>query len=389
MDSEAHRDTPITVVEPQSGGVFHAPFDAAMLHTVALANPQVRLCFEAAQGHVEQVAQVLREMAPEMLQRVEWHAFAPGTGHSLAVRWWSQSRLLRRVLGHRQRVLFCSISRMQLLELKRLMRASSGTQVRVVLHGELDLLDLVTPSLLRPFALERVLAGRNPAGRRYVVLGQSIREHIPARYSRAFVDAGVCDHPYHFAPPPAPPTHLDPPVFGVFGNAGGGELIEAVARQVRAADPRVRFRMIGFVSGAAAAEHLRSLVEEEGTSPLTRETFVECANTVTHALWLAPPDGFRLRASGTFFDALSYVKPLVYTANPFIDSYASVEPAIGRRCLTLADVAQSILELAQSPNPAEYARQQAAMLRLRERFTPQALAAPLARALDWDDDRKT
>jgi hypothetical protein len=355
-----------------------------MLHTVALAYPYVRVSFEAAETHVEQVKQILRQLAPEILERVEWRAFSPAPGRSIAARWLSQGSLLRRLLGRGQRVLFCSISRMQLLQLKRLMRSRSSGAVRVVLHGELDLLDLVSPSLLRPFALERVLAGGNPAGLRYLLLGRSIREHIPARYTRAFANAGVCDHPYHFAPPPPRCADVGPPVFGIFGNAGEGELIEAVAHQVRSADPSVRFRLIGFLSGPSAVERLRPLVDGAGTTPLTRETFIERANTVTHALWLAPQNGFRLRASGTFFDALSYVKPLVYTANPFIDSYASVEAEIGRRCNTLADVAQCVVELAQHPNAEEYARQQAAILRLRERFTPQAQARPLARALDWD-----
>ena len=329
MGSEA-----IAVVEPQTEGVFHAPFNAALLHTVAIAYPAVRVAFHAMLTHAQEVKEILCQVAPEIHSRVEWHAFPPSPSPSVAARWRFHHGLLRQVLALQQRTLFCSISRMQLLQLKRLMRRRKCAPVRAVLHGELDLLEHATRSILQPFSLGRILSGANPKDLRYLLLGRSIRDHIPAQYQAAFANAGVCDHPYHFAP--LLPANHSVPVFGIFGNAGDGRILESVARQVQSTHPHIRFRLIGFVSGAGAVERLRPFVEDVENLPVSRHTFIERAQGITHALWLAPADSFRLRASGTFFDALSYVKPLIYTANPFIDSYHAQEPNIGVRCETLA-----------------------------------------------------
>ena len=117
---------------------------------------------------------------------------------------------------------------------------------------------------------------------------------------------------------------------------------------------------------------------------MAQEVFQERAQGLTHTLWLSAPDSFRLRASGTFFDALAYAKPLVYTANPYIDPYFAEEPGIGVRCLDLAAVPAAIAEFAASRTPELDGAAQAAMLRLRERFTPAALARTLPQALGWD-----
>lgn len=370
----------IALVEPQSEGMVHAPFNAALLHTVAIAYPGMRLCFHSLTLHGEQVQAILNEVAPEVSSRIHWVTFPAAKSTAVVARWSFHRRLFQQLLAPGQRTLFCSISRMQLLQLMRLVRRTQAGQVRVVLHGELEQLEREQNSWLRPLSLGRILS-RKPTALRYLLLGRSIRDNIPPSCASAFADAGVCDHPYHFAVPrTATPGEV---ILGVFGNAGEAQELEAVARKVKNACPSIRIRLVGFVSGPSIVDRLRALVEDVAATPLTRNVFSARAQGITHALWLAPPQSFRLRASGTFFDALSYAKPLVYTANPFIDAYHAMDPSIGVRCSTLDDVVSSILELADDGHSGEYDRAQAAILRLRERFTPAALASALRRALDW------
>jgi hypothetical protein len=125
-------------------------------------------------------------------------------------------------------------------------------------------------------------------------------------------------------------------------------------------------------------------VEGVTDRPISRTEFIERAKGITHALWLAPPNSSRLRASGTFFDALAYGKPIIYTANAYVDSYYASEPEIGLRCETVEDVPAAILETSRSYSPTEYSRRQAAMERLRHRFSPSAIAATLPSALKWN-----
>jgi hypothetical protein len=374
----------IALVEPQMEALFHAPFNAALLHAVLLAYSEAAVSFRAFPEHARVVREILAEHAPELATRVEWRVVPFTSGGSLVRRWRRGGRAIHEVLGRspaHERILFCSISRMQLLQLKRAMRNSD--QVRAVLHGDLDQIERPSRERfpMRLFSLERVLQRPHPAGLRYLLLGDSIRERVPERLRAALANPGVIDHPYHFFPVRA--AVAPAPVFGIFGNSGSGRQLDAVARAVKVGNPAIRFRLVGFVADQAAVQRLRPFVEDVGDQPIARATFLARAEEITHALWLAPPHSFRLRASGTFFDALASAKPLIYTANPYIDGYLAGAPGIGVRCATLATVPQAILQATADHTEAVYEAQRAAIERLRERFAPAALAGTLPAALAW------
>jgi hypothetical protein len=375
-------NTAITLVEPQMEGLFHAPFNAALLHAVLLAYPAVAVAFHSFPEHARAVCEILDEHAPGLAEQVEWRVVPFAAGGSVIARWCRSGQAIRALLGRRERLLFCSLSRMQLLQLKRAMRPRD--QARAVLHGDLDQIERPPRERfpMRRFALERVLLRTHPAGLRYLLLGESIRAHLPERFSMVRANARVIDHPYHFLPLRAAAARA--PAFGIFGNCGDGRLLEEVARAVKAVNPAIRLRLVGFLADGEAVERLRPLVEDAGDRPIPREIFLRRAEEITHALWLAPPGSFRLRASGTFFDALAFATPLIYTANPHIDAYFARVPEIGVRCATLKDVAPAILRVAAMHKLAEYGAQQRAIEQLRERFSPAALARTLPAALAWD-----
>lgn len=371
----------IAVVEPQMHNLFHSRFNAALLHAVVLAYPQWRVSFRARPGHAAAVRAIIEQHCPSLMSAIEWRPMTQRWDGSLAARWRSNGRIFREVLSAGERVLFCSISRMQLLQLKRHMKPTD--EVRAVLHGDIDRIDgPVTerfPTSL--FALQRVLGGRQPRGLRYVLLGESIRRAIPAKFAPAMQNACVIDHPYHFpAVLPAPAGEV---VFGMFGNCGDGRLLERVAREVKAMAPHIGFRLVGFLGDGAAVARLSTLVEGTGTQPISAEAFLRGAQAVTYALWLAEPDAFRLRASGSFMDALAFGKPLVYTANAFIDPYHALAPGIGRRCQTIDEVPAAVIAVARAHGEADYREAQGAIMELRARFTPESLARRLASCLDF------
>ncbi len=364
--------------------VHHAPFNAALLHAVALAYPETPLTFQGFSRHVEIVRATLARHDTGAAGRIAWETFETAGGSGIVARWLHGRTLIRGALRTRERLLFCSISRMQLLLLKQAMRR--GDVARAVLHGDLDQIERPPqerfPASL--FSLRRVLLRPSPPGLRLILPGPSIHASLPEEFRAAFSNAGVIDHPYHF-PAEEPPAWRagDPLVFGVFGNTGDGRLLEEVAGALQETAANAEIRLVGFLSGAEAMARLAPLVSDVTAEPIARGIFEERARALTHALWLAAPRGFRLRASGTFFDALAFLKPLVYTANPYIDSYFAEAPEIGLRCERVSDVPEAILTLLRTTTPERYAGMRTAMLRLRERFTPQALALRLPEQLQW------
>jgi hypothetical protein len=365
-------------------GIFHAPFNAALLHAVVLAYPDRAISFHAFPEHARVVRQILEQNDSSILERIEWRQIPLPRAKSLPARWLESRRLIHEAVSSSGNVLFCSISRMQLLHLKKYLLKRKYPQVRAVLHGDLDRITEKSkesfPASL--FSLERVLLMDHPPALRYILLSNSIRQNIPEKFRQALAQSSWIDHPYHF--PPIQPAAPDSLVFGTFGNTGDGRLLEQVAREVKNVDPSVQFRLIGFLSNQQSVDRLRPLIDDVTDQPISRENFIHRARGVTHALWLAPPDSFRLRASGTLFDALAYGRPLVYTANAYVDPYFSLEPEIGVRCLSLEEVAPAILELVHNHTDVRYLQAQKAIERLRRRFTPEELSKTLRERLAWN-----
>ncbi len=360
--------------------VFHSSFNAALLHAVAICFSDVSVSFRGYPGHTRIIQNILRVHAPDMVDRIEWRSIESAPP-SLPSRWRHNRNLLRRVLSPGERVLFTSISRLQLLLLKRLMRPND--EVRAVLHGDLEQIE--SPNQGRfpwnRFSLKSILLGSHPVGLRYLLLGQSIYDHMPLDCRKILDKFGILELSYHFAPLSDPPTGRI--VFGVFGNSGDGRLLEEIARQIHELNAEIELRLIGYVADREAVNRLAPFVKEVVDSPLSLEAFEARARAVTYALWLAPNGSYRLRASGAFFDALVYGKPLVYTANPYIDSYVSRTSEMGIRCERLSDVPDAVLRLARRHSNESYARAQNAIVALRNRHTPAAIAISLPLALGW------
>jgi hypothetical protein len=366
--------------------VFHAPFNAAFLHTVALAYPDAALSFQAFPAHAGIVRDILDEHVPQLSRQIIWRTVPPPSANSSLPRFLEARRFIRESASTSAHVIFTSISRMQLMHLKRFLGNRKNLHVRAVLHGELgrtgQALKESFPMSL--FPLERVLLMPHPAALRYIVLTESVLRNVPLHLQQALSQSAAIEHPYHF--PPIRPYAPLPLVFGIFGNTGDGRLLEQVARRVKSVDPSIRFRLVGFLSGKTGkepVERLRPLVEDVTDRPIPRATYVERAHGISHALWLAPPDSFRLRASGTFLDALAYAKPLIYTANAYIDPYYALEPKIGIRCETVDGVADAVLNTVRTHTASTYVESQQAMERLRQRFLPQQQAQALRLGLHW------
>ena len=67
-------------------GLFHAPFNAALLHAVVLAYPDRSVSFHGFPEHVRVVQEILEQNDPSILERIEWRRIPPPRATSLPAR---------------------------------------------------------------------------------------------------------------------------------------------------------------------------------------------------------------------------------------------------------------------------------------------------------------
>lgn len=373
MKSNGHSEvSDIHVVEPQMTAGAHAPFNAAMLEVIARTTGDSRIRFSAIESHVDYVRGILLKMSPDIASRITWDPLKPpSSSSSLSRALWS-ALLFRRAFASPQ-VAFTSISFMQMHIVRAMAAGFSKTQIRSVLHGDIDrIISSGASRIPRSEPMGKLLSKPNPPNCKFILLGESIKTELDALDFRGTSNALVIDHPYHFenAAVKKPESFR----FGFFGNIGEADEVTPVAKKLRDLCPDIELDLVGYTTRPEVAKSLSKLLLNASSQPLDRETYLRRGQSISHALWLSKPGGYRLRCSGTFMDALSFGVPLIYTQNVYLDYYHDLRPEIGYRCESCDGVVEVAKEVFQANDSHELAIRRSACLEFRDRFQPAAVA---------------
>jgi hypothetical protein len=106
--------------------------------------------------------------------------------------------------------------------------------------------------------------------------------------------------------------------------------------------------------------------------------------TITYAVGTANPDDYRLAASASFLDALSYGIPGLYLRNRYIEHYFDRMGDIGYLCSTAAEIEETALSLAADFPVSRYVQQRQNILLGRQVFDPKTIATQLRAIVDAD-----
>jgi hypothetical protein len=167
--------------------------------------------------------------------------------------------------------------------------------------------------------------------------------------------------------------------FGYFGAAskGGIDLFHRLAVTLPPSSFGSAFLMIGFMSSEADALRYAGDITGVSSQPLSSEEYDSRASSITYAVWAANPENYRLAASASFIDALSYLKPGIYLRSAYVEYYFNRLGDIGYLCDSyeeMEDIARSIL----MEFPFErYQRQCENIVRGRSIFEPSTIAPQL------------
>jgi len=312
----------IAVIEPNSRSFEHAKFNAALLDLVACAFPEQVIRFISRKEHADQVRGVSFSQGPAAPDRTVYITTA---GYS--PRWSKVGALFRggQVLfqlrmarcGGASRVIFSSAGGIAIRMVE--LALSTGwlrCPVYSVMHGELC--ELLTEGGAGSLAT----AVKRPLHRlhRPILLGASIRSNLPAAFEGSFRNAVVIEHPYHWAmSAPKSKNGFEKITIGVLGNLST-RLQNTCHWADRLGDLRrkIRFSCVGFVSDRNSWPDAERLFMDDFRKPLSHLEFAERASNCNFFISLDNPDSYKLRASGTFMDSLSFLTPMFALRNCYI-----------------------------------------------------------------------
>lgn len=372
------------------------PFNSALIHTACLSFPDDEIVFFAEKFHLEYVKQKLVQF-PEYY-RIEFRAIKiPKRESSGWQRLPAEYFLCNLILSKAPRldtraIIFCSVTNMSLLSLKLLMQIKHFNLPSVaVVHGYLS---SITPGRepRRPWnwiiTLQHVLALPHPRNLRLIALGDSILANVRKILPRLESQWESLDHVYLW-----PQSDIEKPNrvienhrpvrFGYVGVSGKGfETFFQLAQEIEPQSDIAQFTMVGFFKGPVHKKPVSRFLPQIPTQPLSPAEYQAGMTELTYIVWTAKPSQYRLTASGTFLDAIAFLKPGIYLRNEYIEYYFDHMGDIGYLCDSFEEMLTIIREIIVDFPLERYLAQVSNIQKGRYIFEPKTLAPRLRDILE-------
>lgn len=266
----------------------------------------------------------------------------------------------------------------------RLVARLQRRQVRVqmVLHGFLNAIEgwRTRLPLLRRFDL-RGLMEAPPPGLRFLALEEAIRDELLGRIPALGDRVDVLPLPANEAEIPlAHPVPLADPIrIGLVGQTTAAKgiwpfLELAHTLKARFGD-RVEFHVVGRRFPDTPPEALAILARPIPDALMSRGEFIERIAPLHHVCLPLQPEYYRFSPSGALIDAITWLKPVIATDLPIVRTAFRDGGDIGAMVPDQKAMERELAALIEAPDAERYARQVAALRRLREARRPPALAA--------------
>lgn len=255
-------------------------------------------------------------------------------------------------------------------------------RVQMVLHGFLNAIEGWRSRLpwLGRFDLCGLMEAP-PAGVRFLALEEAIRDELRQRIPALGERVDVLPLPANEAEIPlAEPVPLGYPIrIGLVGQTtapkGIGPFLE-IARALKARfGERVEFHVVGRRFPDTPREALSVLARPIPDAWMSRAEFIERIAPLHYVCLPLGAEYYRLSPSGALIDAITWLKPVIATDLPIVRTAFRDGGDIGAMVPDQAEMERELAALIEAPDPARYARQVAALRRLREARRPPALAA--------------
>ncbi|MEW6011600.1 MAG: hypothetical protein AB1604_09945 [Euryarchaeota archaeon] len=354
----------IIICEPQCVGFEHSLFNAAMITVVNYAFKDEKILFLAEKEHIVNVKSVLdsKNIKAEYIE-----IKVPPRNQFDQIRFISEYILFKKVFKladklNSNKILFCSIRRPGIVSVKILTRKFKNINCMVILHSIIEAISKGPFEITEiPFWLRFWLSFANIENLKYLILGPSIEKELLTEIPNMEKYSASIDLPYFYQLPVDLKTFPDNKkiLFGFFGVGSvrkGVDIFFKLAEEIsiEKTNYKPEFILIGHLMYNKFTKICQNqVIIPSPDEPLTRKDFDNHAKNIDYALIFHNPDEYRLSATASFFDSISYLKPVIALRNPFIEYYFEKMGDIGYLCDDYEEMKNVILDLLEN-NPISH-----------------------------------
>jgi len=360
----------IIICEPYCIDYEHVDVNSALINTINIAYPASRILFLGDAAHISGVEKLIKYHAPNIT--IEYLPINIFSRNLSSIKRLPKDYALFKnifelsVYRKAQMIIFSSILSTGLVAIKRLNSTYKKRPIVIVPHSPLELINR-RPSF-RPteilFWFRFHFLSLNSSNITYMLLGRSIEDELRQLFPKMKNRTMSIDMPYYFYESQDYVPWFDNIVrFGSFGAGHrnkGTDLFIDLARATKeiVVDNKSEFVLIGFLKDNSLKEmNLQYVTIPSSDAPLNRSDYDDYANKIDYAVYLYNENSYKLTASAAFFDAVSYLKPIITLRNPFFEYYFNKIGDIGYICESVDEIANLVKYLIENKPKDKYLEQ--------------------------------
>lgn len=380
----------ILVFDMTNTGTGHVPINRGWLQAMSLAFPRQQIRMHADAEHL---AALREDGVVDRLVNVECKSFQL----SPLYRWKTHVVSARRFM-HEWRVLRAALAQAPVRQPHLIVLASATptaiaaavmagaaspgpVAVQVGLHGNLNEVIGWRPRnpVARRFDLRSMLNLPNPS-LRFLVFEECIRDALAMILPEAALRTDVLPHPVDGReaagyPAPALGTPLRVGLVGMATEAKGLTAYLDTARLFRQRyGDAIEFHIIGGRPHTTPRERFADIAHEVQIGHISREAFAARLARLHYVFLPLQPGYYSLSPSGGLMDAVAWGKPIIASRVPITEALFDEGGDIGHLCDDLAEMQAALHAVMAGMDGERYARQTAALARLRDGRGPEALS---------------
>lgn len=357
----------IIICEPQCVGFEHSEFNAALITITKYAFANENIMFLAEKEHLSLVKKILNSKSIEVgYMEIK----VPPRSLIAPLLFPFELILVKKVFkmasnAKSNRIIFSSIRRPSLVAVKLLIRIFTNINCIIVLHNIIEAVTKKPYELTEiPFWFRFWIAFANMSRLSYLALGPSIEIELLKILPKLKNYVSSIDFPYFFQSNnrkvSSPNKVIKFGFFGVANRRKGAEDFFKMAKEIT--DQRTKnkpeFILIGPVEDKKLIKTgVSSVFVPSPNQPLSSYDFEKYAEDLDYAIIFHKEDQHRLTATASFFDAVSYLKPVIAIKNPFIEYYFSKMGNIGFLCDNYDEIKNIVMEILETNSNKCYTNQ--------------------------------